>query len=118
MEQPNLSKTILTDLDGTLVKHEQRVINGSMDMTLLPGVADRLNEWKTKGYYIIIITGRPASRKQTKAQLAKAGIYYDDLVMGVGRGLRVLINDIKPDGTITAKAYNVFRDRGLTNVVE
>jgi hypothetical protein len=36
--------------------------------------------------------------------------------MGVGRGPRVVINDIKPDGMITAYSINVDRNIGISNI--
>ena len=49
-------KTIFCDLDGTLVKHTNPVSiqNPNLELEVLPGVHDRLREWDTKGYFIII----------------------------------------------------------------
>ena len=47
------------------------------------------------------------------------GIFYDILIMGVGGGTRVLINDLKPDREdLTALAYNIGRNKGLKNLEE
>ena len=55
-------------------------------------------------------------RKSTEQQLANAGIFYDQLVMGVGGGVRVLINDNKPDGRQAAICINVERNVGIDNI--
>ena len=49
-------KTIFCDLDGTLVKHSNPidVQNPTLDLKVLPGVHEKLREWDTKGYTIII----------------------------------------------------------------
>ena len=58
------------------------------------GTEDKINEWDAKGYNIILITGRRESlRKKTEEQLLSKNIFYDQLVMGVGGGDRVIIND-------------------------
>ena len=47
---------------------------------------------------IILTTGRKEGmRRITEQQLESAGIVYDKLIMGIGGGARVLINDLKPD---------------------
>jgi hypothetical protein len=56
-------------------------------------------------------------RKSTEAQLRRAGIIYDKLIMGIGGGARVLINDLKPDRPgDTATAINLKRDTGVGNL--
>lgn len=113
------SKTLFLDIDGTLVKHESPHITSlpSHKMDVLTGTIDRLLEWNKKGFVIILTTGRrESSREMTVKQLQEAGIFYDQLVMGVGRGVRILINDNKPDGTQTAHAINIPRNTGIENV--
>ena len=109
-------KTIFCDLDGTLVKHSNPIDtqNPNLILEVLPGVHEKLKDWDMKGYTIIITTGRKEStRPATIKQLARAGIPYDQLIMGFGGGDRVLLNDKKPDGRITAYAINLDRDKGL-----
>ena len=116
----NKSKTIFCDLDGTLVKHSNPVQaqNPDLELEVLPGTHDKLREWDTKGYNIIITTGRKKSaREATKKQLSRAGILYDELIMGFGGGDRVMINDRKPNSDRdTAYVINVDRNVGLGDV--
>ena len=112
-------KTIFCDLDGTLVKHSNPidVQNPNLELEVLPGTHERLVEWDTKGYYIVITTGRKESARQpTIKQLSRAGIIYDQLIMGFGGGDRILINDKKPDGRITAYSLNLERNKGVEDV--
>jgi hypothetical protein len=86
-------------------------------MTLLPGTTDKLLEWERLGYRIILLTGRKESMRQvTEQQLKEANIFYDLLIMGVGGGIRYLINDYKPDGTEAAFAINIERNEGIKNI--
>lgn len=112
-------KTIFCDIDGTLVQHGIPA-NASLPnykMKLLPGTIEKLSEWDSLGYTIVLVTGRKESlRGVTEKQLTEAGIFYDKLIMGIGSGERVLINDKKPDGTITAHSINLERNQGLNNI--
>ena len=70
-----------------------------------------------KGYKVILTTGRKEStRKITEEQLAKCGIFYDQLVMGVTGGERIIINDQKSDGTTTARAICPQRNEGIQDI--
>ena len=113
-------KTIFCDLDGTLVKHSNPidVQNPDLELEVLPGVHKRLREWDTKGYFIIITTGRKESaRNSTIRQLETAGIIYDQLVMGFGGGDRILINDRKSNSDRnTAMVINLDRDTGMSDL--
>jgi hypothetical protein len=55
-------------------------------------------------------------RRVTEKQLEEVGIFYDQLVMGIGGGERYIINDIKPDGTITSNAISLNRNEGIKNI--
>jgi len=112
-------KTIICDIDGTLVRHcdPHTVSKFTHKMELLTGTVEKLLEWERKGYNIILLTGRKESmRKVTEQQLSEIGIFYDQLIMGVGGGTRYLINDFKPDGEEAAFAINVERNVGIYNV--
>ena len=117
--------TMFLDIDGTLVefpyseKSYNSIANGTEEMKLLPGVREKLWEWETKGYKIILTTGRREMfRDETEKALKKAGIGYDQLVMNCGCGHRYIINDRKPsnDKNDTAYAINVDRDEGFTDL--
>jgi phosphoglycolate phosphatase-like HAD superfamily hydrolase len=114
-------KTIICDIDGTLVLHNKPsdVAKKSCELVLLDGTLDKLNEWERNGYNIILLTGRKESMRQvTIDQLTQLGIYYDQLVMGVGGGPRYLVNDYKSDGTKASFAINIERNKGIkdTNI--
>lgn len=113
------SKTYIIDFDGTCIYHYSKGLSAqvSQEVRILPGVREAFDEWSSEGCKIILMTGRPESlRKKTAAQIQAAGLYYDQLVMGVGNGVRVLINDTKPTCAVTAEAVVVERNTGLENV--
>jgi ribonucleotide monophosphatase NagD (HAD superfamily) len=112
-------KTIICDIDGTLILHNKPnvVASSSYVPELLEGTIDKINEWERNGYNIILLTGRKESmRKVTEKQLTQLGIYYDQLIMGIGGGPRYLINDCKPDKTQSAFAINIERNKGIKNI--
>jgi histidinol phosphatase-like enzyme len=117
-------KTIFLDIDGVLLWHARELATiwdyarDEEDDRRLPGVAEKLQEWDTKGYKIILTTGRrECMRQDTEQQLARHGIFYDLLIMGVGRGQRVVINDFKANSEEpTAVAICVTRNKGLVDV--
>ena len=115
----NRPNTIFCDIDGTLVKHNGDICSQHLgDPILLKGVKEKFQEWDRKGYKIFLTTGRRESvRRDTEIQLSNAGIFYDQLIMGVGGGARVLINDRKPNGEHdTAVAINLIRNEGLGDI--
>ena len=116
MHDKNYKLTILLDIDGTLLKHwgslEELMSNTA---EILPGVKKKFQEWSLKDYNIILTTGRRESMREfTEKQLEDNNIFYDQLIMGFGRGPRVIINDTKPDSNIkTAIGITVERNKGL-----
>ncbi len=111
-------KTIICDIDGVLLRHKNEGLSEQLNSELLDGTISKITEWDSNGYNIILITGRRESmRKNTEKQLGLLGIFYDQLVMGVGGGDRVVINDRKPNSERnTAYAINLNRNEGIENV--
>lgn len=115
----NRAKTIFCDIDGTLTKHiaPNLAADENYKLELIEGTLEKLIEWDRLGYKIILTTGRKESlRDATEKQLRKVGIFYDILIMGIGGGQRILINDSKDDGTKTAHAISIPRNSGIKNI--
>jgi len=116
-------KTIFIDIDGTILEHPGIRTDATKTYAqteILPGVIDKFNEWDKKGYKIILVTGRRESdRYITEKQLEYYGIFYDQLIMGITGGERVLINDTKPTKKLipTAVAITVERNKGLKSII-
>jgi phosphatidate phosphatase PAH1 len=115
----NDQQCVLIDIDGTLLHHNENLhLMMTKEPRILPGVIEKLLEWRSRGFYIIITTARPEGvRTITESQLSNMGIFYNQLVMGLPTGPRTVINDIKPDGTLTANSVNLKRNTGLEGVV-
>lgn len=119
-----MKKTIFLDIDGCIFRHKGNLSTQILEpVELLPGVIEKINEWDANGHRIIIVTGRKESmRKLTEEQLQKNGVFYDQLIMGINRGERILINDKKTnkdgyvDNTKVASAFEIIRNKGLTNI--
>jgi hypothetical protein len=114
----NNRKTIFCDIDGTIFWHHDDLYSiVTFVPKLLPGVINKILEWRQKDYYIVLTTARPEGcRSITQKQLDRHGIFYDQLIMGLPVGPRVIINDKKPDGMITADSVCVDRNIGLESV--
>lgn len=120
MSKNTRAKTIFCDIDGCLVKHQGSMTEAlGIEPEILPGVLKKVNEWDALGYKIILTTGRKESaRITTEEQLRKIGLSWDQLIMGLGGGDRILINDLKADGDgPTAIAINLTRNVGMEGLV-
>jgi len=106
-----LNKLWIFDLDGTIVKHNGYLHNGD---ELLDGVkpfCDRLSAYDQ----VLIVTARKSIyQEETIAFLKKEGIRFNRILFDMPTGERMLINDKKPSGLLTAYAYNTERDQFLT----
>ena len=113
------NKTIICDIDGCISKHSGDICHIHQGkMKLLPGVLDTFKDWDRNGNNIILLSGRREGvRKDTERQLAEAGIFYDQLIMGVKNSPRILINDRKENSDQnTAFAINLVRNSGMNNL--
>lgn len=113
-----LRKTIFSDIDGCIWMHRHSLPAMLAEApSLLPGVLEKFCEWRDKDYYIVLTTARPEGcRRVTEEHLASHGLFWDQLVMGLPVGPRVVINDINPTGMETAIAVNLTRNIGLGDV--
>ncbi len=59
------AKTIFCNLDGTLVKHSNPIDiqDPYFELQVLRGVREKLIEWETKRYHVVITTGRKESAR-------------------------------------------------------
>ena len=103
-----LGKTWIFDLDGTLVKHNGYKTDG--EDTLLDGVADFFQKLDAEDL-VIIITARPSEfKKQTVLFLQRNKIRFNHIIFDAPHGERILINDKKPSGLLTAYCSNQERN--------
>ena len=108
-----LPHTWLIDVDGVICPH-----NGHLrgEEALLPGVREL---WATipSGDCIVLLSARGAEHQAaTLALMAAEGLRVDHALFGLPVGERILINDAKPGGLVTALAVSVARDAGLADL--
>jgi len=112
-------KTIFSDIDGTLIEQVRFEDLDGSKVNVLPGVKEKMNEWYEAGHYIVLTTARPENlRIITQEQMATAGFRYHQLVMGIGREERILINNNSAGDPQRnrAMAVPVARDGGFANL--
>jgi hypothetical protein len=118
MKREQNYKTIFSDIDGTLIEQVRFEELDANVVNVLPGVAEKMNEWYEAGHYIVLTTARPDYlRLITTLQMEKAGIRFHQLVMGIGREERILINNNSKGEPENARAMAVAvgRDAGFIN---
>lgn len=103
-----LPKTWIFDLDGTLVKHNGYLTDGT-DI-LLDGAREYLAEIPAEDKIIILTARGREYEKMTRDFLERNQIRYDRILFQMPAGERILINDRKPSGISMAVAIDMDRD--------
>ena len=108
--------TYFVDIDGTLVKYRsfQDIRNTAPEA--ITSVLDFIKTKYDEGSHIVITTARPEDlRTHTTRELSFLGVKYHQLVMGIGRGTRYVINDKDPQAPEVDRAVgiNLKRNEGL-----
>lgn len=118
-ENFNMKKTIFLDLDGCVFKNSgestSEIAVNLMEnkQEILPGSREKVDEWRAKGYHIVVTTGRPKSLASlTIHQLLVNGIVYDEIIFGCGQ-CRHVVNDLNSRNMLTAYANNIIRNLGI-----
>ena len=111
LELSTLPKTWIFDVDGTIVKHNGYLIDGRD--TLLDGVKDFFANLSDEDFVIFLTARKADELMNLKAFLCKSGIRFDCILTNIPVGERILINDIKPSGLLTAHSVNKKRDEPL-----
>lgn len=112
-------KTIFCDIDGTLTHHVHRFSDlKDTEPILLYGVREKFNQWDSQGHKIILCTARKESaRDMTEKQLRDLGLCWDQLIMGVTSGKRVIINDkLNVNHPDRAESVNVITNGGFNKI--
>ena len=115
----NNYKTIFSDIDGTLIEQVRFEDLDPNVVNVLPGVREKMDEWYEAGHHIVLTTARPWNLELvTKQQMEKAGIRYHQLLMGIGRQERYLINNSEKLTPEISRAIgiSVKRDEGFGSI--
>ena len=104
-----MPKTWILDLDGTLVVHDGPFIMGHDEF--LPGAKEFLDAIPERDMIILLTARLEYEKPHTLRFLKENHVRYDHIIFGAGEGERIMINDTKPDGLVTAYAIDTKRDR-------
>lgn len=111
--------TFFVDIDGTLVKYRNFKDLSTAKLEPIQEVVDFINKSYNEGSHIVITTARPEEyRLFTKQELNDIGVKYHQIIMGLGRGTRIVINDKDPDKPNIDRAVglNLTRNEGFKNI--
>jgi dTDP-glucose pyrophosphorylase len=112
-------KTIFCDIDGTILQHVHRFSDiMEIEPQLLLGVREKFNQWDSQGHKIILCTARKESAREiTEKHLKQLGLCWDQLIMGLTSGHRVLINDkLNINHPNRAHEVNVITNGGFDKI--
>ena len=104
-----MPKTWILDLDGTLLVHDGPYIMGKDEF--LPGAREFLESIPKRDMIIFHTARSDYEKPHTMRFLKENNVRYDHIIFNAGEGERIMINDMKPDGLVTAYAVNTVRDR-------
>ena len=97
-----LAKTWILDLDGTIVKHNGYLIDGHD--TLLDNSKAFLEKIPSEDMIVIVTARSEKYKKLTEDFLKTNSIRYDYIIFNAPTGERIIVNDKKPSGLVTAYA--------------
>ena len=107
-----MRKTWFIDFDGTLVFQKSHLSDKD---EILPDTFDFFRNHVHEDDKVIITTAR--NSKEHKDRIARFmsvhGLKCDLIICDLPTGPRIVVNDTKPDGTITAHSIKLERDRGI-----
>ena len=108
--------TIFCDIDGTLFVYRKFETYKTVKPTPITNVIEVLNQLYNNGDHVVLTTARPEYlREHTITELSENNIKYHQLVMGLARGTRYLINDNEVENMDRAIAINLIRNEGFKN---
>lgn len=106
-----LAKTWVFDVDGTLLIHNGHLRTQGDEV--LPGVKEFFSNISPKDKVILLTARKEIFRDQLETFLNDNGIRFDRILYEMPMGERILVNDKKPSGLITAYAVNKERNAPL-----
>lgn len=108
--------TIFCDIDGTIFVYRKFETYLSSDPDPIQNVIDKLRKMYEEGHCIVLTSARPEYlRYHTMKELNKHNVPYHQLVLGLERGTRFLINDKENDSVDRAVRINVSRNNGFSD---
>lgn len=103
----------LMDVDGTILKHNGHKAGGD---ELLAGVKEFWDTIPPDDVIVLLSARTQQEMPATLAFLDQQGLRYDHVLFDMPKGERILVNDDKPGGLVTALAISTPRDQGLSEL--
>lgn len=103
----SLGKTWLFDLDGTVLVHNGYKNGGDV---LLDGAKAFFDSISYDDKIVFLTSRKIADKEITEKFLSENGIRYDHIIYDLPYGERIIVNDKKNSGLVTAIAVNTNRD--------
>lgn len=114
----NKIKTYFIDIDGVLFENGAQYFNPKWGTTnpLLKNI-EVIKKLKSLGNYIVITTSRTEEfRESTIKQFKEVNLEYDQLIMGIGNGERIIINDYSNSNPFpSCNSINIKRNTEILN---
>src|SRR5439155_8068252 len=86
-------------------------------VTLYPGAAERLHQWRNEGRFVILITNAPRTADAVTRQLGRIGLprnCWDDIATSGEAGIEALNALAQPVGFVgTAEDRTILESRGV-----
>lgn len=111
--------TYFIDIDGTLFVYRKFDELLTTEPEVVESVANSIRKWYEEGHHIVFTTARPSEYyTHTLKELQKYAIPFNQIVMGIERGPRYLINDMDPEKEgHRAIGINLIRNQGFEGSV-
>ena len=112
----NKKSTIFCDIDGTLLKYRKFETYKTCKAEPIENTINLINNTFDNGHSIVLTTARPEYlRTHTLIELNNNDVKFHQLIMGIERGNRILVNDNETPNINKAYVYNLERNKGFTN---
>ena len=107
--------TLFCDIDGTLFVYRKFDTYRTTKPVKIESAINEINKAYKDGHYVVLTTARPGYlRAHTMNEVDGANVQYHQLIMGIERGSRILINDNETETIDRAHSLCVKRNEGFT----
>ena len=105
-----LQKTWFIDLDGTIILHGENLENNNILLEKSKIFFDQIDD----NDVVVLTTARKKEEKHKILKfMEKHNLKCDEIICDLPTGSRILINDTKPSGYITAYSFSINRNEGI-----
>ena len=111
-----LGHTWILDLDGTILKHNGYLLDGTD--SFLPGAKQFLNSIPEKDMIVFITSREEKYREITECFLKQNRIRFAYIIFNAPYGERIVINDNKPSGLNMCKAISLKRNSNFSLIIK